>query len=243
MSEQQSVVGVFIIATLKYKQFLQPLLYSIEKNFLPNNKLVVHIFTDEFGEYITSERIKIRQYFIESYKFPYATLLRYKIFCQNVMLSNEDYLFYIDADMRVNDPVNEEILNEITVVSHPGFFSNNGWGSPNVDPRSTAYFEPERRWHYVCGGFNGGSRKEFMKICNILAHHIDIDEENGVRAEWNDESHLNKLISTMEDRSKVTILDSSYCQPEQEHLQVAWHIDHLPKRIMALAKNHTEIRS
>ncbi len=61
-------------------------------------------------------------------------------------------------------------------------------------------------------------------------------------AEYHDESHLNCLISKMIDRSKLVILDSSYCQPEQQYLQKLWGIDHLPKRILALEKNHSEIR-
>lgn len=243
MSEIKSTAGVLIIATNKYWQFVQPLLDSINKYFLPDNNLVIHLFIDEYREYKVGERMSMKQYFIEPYKFPYASLYRYQIFRDNIMLSNEDYLYYLDADMLITDTIGTEILNELTVVHHPGFYSNNGWGSPNVDERSTAYFPAEKRKEYVAGGFNGASAKEFMKISNILAHNISIDEDNGVMAEYHDETHLNKLISTMSDRSKLVVLDSSYCQPEQPYLQKAWKIDHLPKRIIALSKDHQKIRS
>lgn len=242
MQERKPIIGIFLISTNAYYIYIQQLVDSIDKYFLQDHQIRIHLFTDTKRFVIASDRIKIRQYPIEPYKFPYATLLRYQIIIGNAELTDEEYLAYLDIDMKIVAPIGTEFLNEITVVRHPGFYANNGWGSPNVDKRSTAYIEPERRREYVCGGVNSGSRKEFMKICNILAHQISIDEDNGVMAEYHDESHLNHLISTMEDRSKITILDPSYCQPEQNHLQVAWHIDHLPKRILALEKDHKKIR-
>lgn len=243
MSEQQPIIGIFLISTNNYWIYIQQLVDSINKYFLTDNKIIIHLFTDVRRFVLTTDRVKIKQYAIEPYKFPYATLLRYKIFTENADLTDEDYLAYLDIDMKIIAPIGTEFLNEITVVRHPGFYANNGWGSPNVVANSTAYLEPERRKEYVCGGVNSGSRKEFMKICHILAHHISIDEENGVMAEWHDESHLNYLISTMEDRDKLKILSPSYCMPEQKHLRLAWHLENLEPKIIALEKVHSEIRN
>lgn len=243
MQQQQQVIGIFVITTLKYHVFAQPLFDSIDEFFLPNHKIEIHLFTDQYRDYQIGNRIGLHQYLIEPYRFPLVTLFRYKIFCENVKLTNEEYIFYFDADMLCVSTIRESILNEITVVHHPGFYANGKWGSEGVDKRSTAYFEPEERKEYVAGGFNGGSRKEFMKISNILAHNIAIDYENGVIAIYHDETHLNKLISTMTDRSKVKILPPAYCMVEQENLRIAWGINHFEPKIIALEKIHSEIRN
>lgn len=243
MREPKQVVGILLIATLKYSQFLKPLVDQIDKYFLPGSEKLLFIFTDNVQQELESKsNLFFRE--IPSYKFPYATLYRYKIFSENKHLfSSCDYLFYMDVDMAIVNFVGDEILNKITVVHHAGFYKNNGWGSPNVSRKSTAFIEPKERKEYVAGGFNGGEAKEFLMISHILAHNIEIDEENGVMAEWQDESHLNALISKMSDRSKLRILTPTYCMVEQEHLQKLWGIYDLPKKIIALAKNHSQIRN
>ena len=73
-----------------------------------------------------------------------------------------------------------------------------------------------------------------------MKRDIEEDESKGVHAVWQDESYWNQLLSM---RIGVKILDSSYCYVQQPHLQKLWKIDHLKPKILALEKNHSEIRS
>ncbi len=241
MSEQQQI-GILLISTLKYKQFVQPLLNQIDEFFLPGYEKTIFLFTDELQE-LTSKS-KVVQTLIHPYKYPEVTLLRFSFFNQeNDKLKEMDYLFYMDADVAIVNTVWKEILNPLTVVHHCGFYRNGGWGSPNVDTNSTAYFDEEYRKEYVMGGFNGGEAEYFLYMSEILARNIEEDERKGVRAEWFDESHLNYFISTLADRSKVKVLSPSYCLVEQKTLRAAWGISELEPKIIALSKDHNEIRN
>lgn len=239
-------IGLCVITTLKYKQFFSQLLEGVKKHFLLNHNIKIFLFTDEFIPYIGDERVKIEQHPIESYKFPYATLYRYKIFNRySNLLSQMDYLFYSDADMNFCNPVEDNILGKgLTVVYHPGFYSQREkvghWGSNGVVKQSLAWLEPEKRFGYVAGGFNGGTVESFLNMCELLNDAIDDDESRGVMAEYHDESHINFYIKYF--LGEVLYLTPEYCMVEQEGLRQAWGISELIPRIIAMAKDHKSLR-
>jgi hypothetical protein len=231
-------VVVCLIATNKYKQFVNPLLESIDKYFLVNHEIEVNLFIDEVNyRCFISDRVSVVKHKIFSYGFPAATLFRYEI-----MTSIDyqcDYIYYLDVDYIINDFVDEDIFGNIVAVLHPGF-SIVGGGSWCTDKESNAYTYPENRRQYFCGGTSGGAYDYYYPLMKRLKREIEDDENRGVRAEWNDESHLNKTLSELK---SFKILDSSYCMPEPIHLRKLWEIDHLTPKILALDKNHSEIRS
>lgn len=231
-------VAICLIATKKYKSFIQPLVDSIKKYFLINHEIEITVFIDDIDfEVVGDERVKVVKDLIVSYGFPEATLFRYAI-----MTSKDyqcDYIYYLDVDYLINDFVDEEIFGNIVAVLHPGF-SVVGGGSWCFDKDSNAYTYPENRVQYFCGGTQGGAYEYYYPLMKRLKEQIEDDEKRGVRAEHNDESHWNKVLSEMK---SFKILDSSYCMVQQPHLQKLWKIDNLPKRIIALEKNHAEIRS
>lgn len=245
--------AVLLIATNKYHQFVSPLLKGIEKNFLPFHKITVHLFNDREEGYessVNGGRVDIKYHTIPSYKFPEATLLRYEIFtAHQEKLNSYDYLFYLDVDMAVAEEVGDEILSEgLTVVRHPGFFAEGrGWGSGNVHPESKAFISKEYWNKYFAGGFQGGKTEPYLEVCRALSENIADDERRGIRAEHNDESHLNaflnKNIKDLYPEMVVNELDSRYCNVPSIQQRKAWGIDHLPGIILALDKNHAEIRS
>lgn len=247
MSKQQQV-GLMLISTGKYKQFVPKLLEEIKKYFLPEHKVKVFIFNDEYNMgYEGNERVKIEQHPIPSYKFPYATLYRFKIFHQHrYQLSKMDYLFYSDVDMSFCATIGNEILNDgLTVVYHPGFYSKKDevghWGSNGVVRESLAWVEPEKRFGYVAGGFSGGKTEVYLEMAKVLDQRITEDESKGVIAEWNDESHLNFFLKKYY-LGDVLYLNPSYCLVEQPHLRQAWGLSELEPKIVALAKDHAKIR-
>jgi len=238
-------IGILLISTNKYHVFLQPLIDSIKKYFFVNNEVTIYLFTDSINDLHGDERVNVVQSIIPSYKFPYATLYRYKIFSEAADLIKTDYIFYSDVDMLFVDHVGEEILpsdeqfgiNGLTATLHPGFYK--GGGSWCTDVRSNAYVQPEYRKKYYAGGFQGGKKVDYLMACQQLAKNISIDYEHHIMAEWHDESHWNKWVSYR----PIKILDPSYCMVEQEDLRVLWGIDHLSPKLIALKKEHKEIRS
>lgn len=233
-------VGILLISTRRYKQFVPQLLDSLHRNFLLRHKLHVFLFTDEKMD-LQNNGMTIEQIIIPAYGFPAATLLRFHIFTQRTY-EECDYLYYIDVDCRAVSEIGEEILGDIVAVLHPGFSMFPGYGSWETREISASYVPLEKRKFYAAGGFNGGATTSFYKAMQIMKGWIDEDEAIGITPIWHDETALNKLLSEM-DYSEITMLDSSYMMPEQNHLRIAWKIDNLKPRILALDKVHAEIRS
>jgi histo-blood group ABO system transferase len=165
------------------------------------------------------------------------TLGRYKIFTNNSdTLSEMDYLFYCDADMKFVGNVGDEILGERVGTIHPGFFHNPNSSNVALEkrPQSLAYLPINTIKNYYAGGFNGGTSEEFLKMSKIISNNIDIDlEKHNIIAEWHDESHMNKYF--YENNPSIE-LSPSYCYPESLSLP-------FEKKLLALNKNHNEIRN
>lgn len=245
ITKQIVMIGLLLIATRKYKRFLRPLLEQIDKFFLPKEELTVFLFTDEEFLYKKDKYdFIIKQFQIQPLQFPFATLFRYKFFSEQSEEFKEcSHLFYLDADSKIVDVVGEEIKGVgLTVTQHPGFSGLGGWGSSNVNPASLAFLPPEKRKTYFAGGFQGGATNEFIQMCDVLSVRITTDELKGVRAEHNDESHMNHYVHTNPEIPRIE-LHSGYTMVESEYLRRNWKIDHLPVKIIALDKNHAEIRS
>ena len=73
----------------------------------------------------------------------------------------------------------------------------------------------------------------------IMSNNIDADLEHGIIAQWNDESHWNCYLK----RHPHKVLSPEYCMVEQVELRKKWGIDNLTPRLIALKKDHKEIRS
>jgi hypothetical protein len=249
--EEKFTVGLLLIATNKYKQFVPQFLESADKHFFKDHPLEVYLFTDEFigfeksgGLGNISDRITVKLYGIEPYKFPHATLYRYKIFSSYSKIIDCAYVFYADVDTQFVDDVGEEILpdatkgEELVAVPHCGFYAVGG-GSWGNNPQSTSYTAPEKRIGYYMGGFQGGTRDGYLKASEIMKKNIDIDGKNGVIAEHNDETHFNKYLSDLE---KFKKLNPSYCMVEEVEKRILWKVNEFPAKLIALAKDHKAMR-
>lgn len=236
------MIGILLISTRKYKQFVQSLINQLDFYFLVHHQKKIFLFTDEIQD--VNSISEIQQIIIPPYRFPQATLYRFKCFRDNQeVLKDCEYLFYMDVDMAVVNPVTDFILRPgLTVVRHPGFYSNDGWGDSNNPISSTSYLPKEMRKHYVAGGFNGGETNAFLRMSCNLADNIDEDDRSGVIAEHNDETHLNAFISK-NTVWQINELSPEFCMVEQAHLRREWGLLGLPVTIIALNKNHAEIRS
>jgi histo-blood group ABO system transferase len=225
-------VGLLIIATNKYVSFLRPLIESADKFFLSNQEVTYFIFTNMDISDIKSSRNIIKTN-VEHKEWPWMTLGRYKIFTENSdKLSEMDYLYYCDVDMRFVGDIGDEILSERVSTQHPGYFGRRG--TPETNPLSLACVFQHEEMQYFAGGFNGGTSNEYLKMSKHISNNIDIDYSNGLIAIWHDESHMNRYFI---DNKPTKILDPSYCCVEQ------WIDCPFGRRLLALDKNHSEIRS
>jgi len=226
-------IGLVVIATGKYTQFIPPLFKSVQKHFMKGHEVKIFVFTD--GKIPENDVVKrVEQ---EHLGWPGATLKRYHIFDKNKeILSKMDYLFYCDADMKFVGDVGEEILpekesNGLVGTQHPGFYSSGKRGTYETRPESTAYVSPEEGSIYYAGGFNGGTSEAFLNMSKIIKERVDKDLEKDIIAVWHDESQMNRYFI---DNPPKTITPS-YCYPE------SWSIP-FEKKLLALDKNHSEIR-
>lgn len=243
---KQLKIGVYLIATNKYKQFVIPFLLTMDRYFFKGHKLKVYLFTDDpnyFKDSFNSMSIDVFLVSIPAYKFPHATLYRYKILSEHKNIIDCDWIFYSDVDMAFVGDVGVEILpnqgmENLIAVRHCGFYNmgGGGWGD---DMESKSYIPRDKRKFYYAGGFQGGSRECYLMYAQQMADDINIDESNGVMAVWHDETFWNSLLSKIPSFKE---LDPSYCMVEQKHLRVKWLVDDLSPKLLALEKNHKEIR-
>ena len=251
-------IGILTIATGKYIQFVRPLYESMVANFLPGIDKASCYWTDnppELGKQIpvdgkgcvTPKGTIIHTTKIERRGFPGDTLYRYHYFLmQEQALRAMDLLFYFDADMLVHSPVTVDgdlaplLKGEVkyAFTMHPGFTWNGQMGSFETRIESRAWVSPShRRSHpYVAGGFNGGQAEAFLEMSRHIKRAVDEDVAKGITAVWHDESYLNACHAEELMGINRIILHPGYCYPE------SWVLP-FHKYILALDKNHAEVRS
>lgn len=223
-------IGVLVIATNKYIKYTFPLWESMKKHFLTNHQVTMFVFTDKPD--VPEGTVRLEQAHME---WPKTTLLRNHIFLNNrSALEGMDYLYYSDADMLFVDTVGDEVLGTLVATTHPGFYNKpRSEYSYETRPESTAYIPPNEGFGYFAGGFNGGKKDEYLKMAETVRANIDADSAKGITAVWHDESHWNKYLTK---NPPSTILSPSYCYQESASLP-------FPKKLIALDKNHAEMRS
>jgi histo-blood group ABO system transferase len=230
-------IGFVLVATGKYCAYIQPLINSIEKYFLTNNKKHYHIFSDKVWK-IEGVGNSYSFYDVEHRPFPYPTLYRFRYFNKYKESVTQNQIIYLDADTLITNQIGTEVLNERTVVQHCGFV--NSIGSFETRPESKAYVEPGTAKNYYGGGFYSFSNNEFFKMSAECSRLIDIDESNGIIPVWHDESMMNKY---MIDNPPTVVLSPSYHYPENNpHIYNTWNGVQYECKILLLNKNHEEMR-
>ena len=223
-------IGLLIIATNKYISFLDDLISTADKYFLPDHNVEYFVFSDHKSINAKSLR-SVNLIYVDHKEWPWMTLGRYKIFSENCDVFDEfDYLFYCDADMRFCDNVSSEILGDRVATQHPGYYGSRG--TPETNPKSLACVHAFEIMQYFAGGFNGGSKDEYLKMSKELSFNIDQDFNNNIIAIWHDESHINRYFAS---NNPTVILDPGYCYGES--LKPPFN-----PRLIALDKNHKDLR-
>lgn len=223
-------IGLLIIGTNKYVQYLQNLIFSADKHFLKDKNVTYFIFSDTDLNLETDRQIIFTK--IEHQPWPFMTLFRYKFFHENKeIFNNMDYLYYCDADMLFVGDFNDEIIGERVATQHPGYYGRRG--TPELRNESLAFIPPEQEMQYFAGGFNGGSTAEFLKMSEEIYNNINIDLSKNIIAIWHDESHMNRYFVY---NPPTVILSPSYCYGELMNIP-------FEKKLISLNKDNNEIRN
>lgn len=227
-------IGLLIIATGKYKVFLDNLIKTADEFFLKNHNVTYYLFVDENVDIISDRNIK--QIIVEHMSWPLPTLLRYKQFVNNSeAFSNMDYLYYIDSDMIFENIVGDEILDDIVCTIHPWFVGNRG--TPENDKKSLAYISDSVNFQYMAGAFFGGSKDCMLNMFQFIANQVDIDYSRGVVAKWHDESHSNKFFILY----STKVLSPEYCYDKRS--PDCTNVTQWVPRIVQLLKDNDEMRT
>lgn len=186
----------------------------------------------------------------EPVQWPAPTLMRYHLFLnQEEKLKEYDYIFYMDADMRVVAKIGDEIIGDgLTAAEHPMYSLRKEYIPPyEPNPNSMAFiprpgaittdetgksrFKP----YYYAGGFQGGPANLFISAMKEMKKNIDKDFSNNYVAVWNDESHWNKYLY---EHTPSIVLSPAYIYPDsliKEYYEPLWGRSYEPK-IITLTK-------
>jgi len=231
-------ICILTIATNRYLKFIEPLRASIARQFLPGHDIRHLLFTN----HAVGPSQTLRVHRIAHEPWPLPTLRRYEHFlAEKEFILDHDYCFYMDADMRVDRGVGDEILGDMVAVRHPyQSFLPVAKRTYERNPRSLACVPVGQGTTYYAGGFQGGRTAAFMEMAAVLAARIRDDTERGIVAVWHDESHLNRYLV---DHPPSVSLSPAYCFPEEWYHTGQPHAgDALEPKIVALQKNHVAVR-
>ena len=185
-------------------------------------------------------------------RYEYLLSARDQIVSEYVMHLDADMIF-IDS-INEQDITKPLAHSEIACVSHPGYFRPKGFklfffylknprrifqdvslllkfggvGTWERNSKSTAFVERPKRNIYVCGGCWFGNTGKILQMALSLERNVNIDLENGLIANFHDESHLNSFVSS----NDVNIITPEFCfEPKYPQLRG------LRGKILAVDKN------
>lgn len=209
-----------IIATGKYDRYLDKIINSAKEFFFTDSDLHFIIYTDS-ELYQNGSDLNIHKFQISHEPWPGPTLKRFEYFCLSEdLIIDSDFCFYIDVDSMFVKKLDfeslgmDENLRGMIGTLHPGYYGRNG--TPERRPFSTAYIPQGSNNLYYCGGFFGGSSREFLGTIKLMRENIQKDLENGIIAIWHDESHLNRFFF---DNPPAFTLGRGLACPEEQMFQ------------------------
>lgn len=261
-------ITALLVATGKYRSFVQDVLSGLQRHAFRGHDLDVLLFTDDTDAFHDIDGL--RPVYIPRKGFPGDTLYRFHYFLkEEAYLRTRDFVFYVDVDSWIVADIGEDVIpphGGITAVRHlhqlTSEWSSVQKGSPETDPASAAYINPQEVMHgYYAGGFQGGTANEFMDAAKTIAAAIDTDDANGIMAKWHDESHWNRYLH---EHIPAVSLSQSFVYPEScmpyaidacKERKLAepatacsdtcyfQGLDSIPPVVIARDKQHDEIRS
>ncbi len=225
-------IALNVVATGRYIDYAHDMITSARNHFCPGHEVHYFVYTD--GSMEPADDVTV--VFQKRLGWPYDTLMRFAMYLAHQELYEQfDYIYATDADMLFVSKVGNEILSDRVATRHPGYTTHRGTYETNKI--SKAYVAPTEGQYYFAGGFYGGSHDEFFRMMETVVHNIELDFQKNFIAVWHDESHLNRYFI---DNPPTKVLSPSYCYPQNAQNYPAIH--HLKRKLVALDKNHKEVR-
>jgi histo-blood group ABO system transferase len=236
ISSSARKIALCAVATGRYDVFAAQMIESARKYFCTEHEVHYFVFTD--GSIPAAP--DVTQVFQKRLGWPLDTLMRFSIYLEHRQLFDSfDYIYATDADMLFVSPVGSEILSDLVGTKHPGYIKKRGTYE-EVNKESTAYVSRNEGKYYFAGGFYGGAKDNFFKMMETVVDNIEKDLQKDFIAVWHDESHLNRYFI---DNPPTKVLSPAYCCPENIHPDYYDpSILRLKKKLVALDKNHSELR-
>lgn len=230
-------VGICVIATGRYIDFVAPLIASAQERLLCDCAVLWHIFTDADGQ---PEHPSVTYHFTPHSVWPGPTLHRHQTLLRAKNdLRRHTHLLMLDADMLIVGDVARECLpadGGLTATLHPGYVDTPPSRCPfERRTTSTACVPYSYQGRYYCGGVQGGATEKYLEACASITANIQRDSDGVVVAAWHDESHWNAWLALHE--PPEIVLSSDYCTPQWQRL------DRPGARILALDKDHAFYRT
>lgn len=244
MNNRYKIAVVCICLNSNYWEYLSPMLESARKFLLKGHDIDFICWTDMPSE----TKIDAKIIPTEPFQWPLPTLHRYHLFLkEEELLSQYDFIFYVDADMKFVSRVGDEILGDLVGAVHPMYYIKQNLIPPyEPNEKSTAFIprtgrvveKGKKRFEplYFAGGLQGGRSDVFIKAMKVMRERIDEDfTKNNYVAIWNDESHWNRYCF---ENPPTVVLNPSYVYPDsliKEYYVPAWGRNYCPK-LMTLTK-------
>lgn len=209
--------AILTIATNNYKNLLIDLIETIDNNF-DNYNNDIFVFSDKNIFKSSKNNIVFNE--IKHENWPNVTLKRFEYFSKITNeLSSYDNIIYIDCDMILTKKIDKFPDSNYFFVSHPSNMIIENFWPTEKNELSTSFLPYKKNIPYVQGCLWGGKSDNIIKLITTLNENIKEDLENDIVACWHDESHLNKYVSTQENKD-ILILDSGWAYPETWKLNV-----------------------
>lgn len=212
-----------LIATNRYNQYVPQCKKAIKKYF-PN--ALIYLFSDRDGNF-----------HIEHQKWPYVTLYRFHYFLKMEKHILGDYLYFMDIDSRFVDY--PDIQGDLVAVRHCGYYFKDHFPQ---ERNIKSVFSNYQFKKYYGGGFFGGNREEFFKLCRWCDAGITTDVTNQIIPVHNDETAMNAYFTLKEPTLELTP-DYHYPETSDYFIKECWNgTDPFKPKILLLDKNHEEVR-
>lgn len=210
-----SKVGVLYICTGKYAAFWDAFYVSAKENLCIDSELIFYVFTDN-KELLESKKKDVLTFYKKSEAWPMPTLMRFNTFLSVAELYDQvDYLVFCNANLIFERSIKTlEIFGDKPYFAtiHPGYVDNSAKDFPYEENKNSLAYISLPAPHYVCGGFNGGKKDEYLKMCEFLNVRIKQDLDNNFIAIWHDETHFNYFYSSHTE--VFNVLSANYCHPQ-----------------------------
>jgi len=190
-------VGILYICTGRYDMFWESFYSAAKKNLFLEHDVHYYVFTDSDKVQESADVTLIKKPFSP---WPHDLLHRYHTFIEHEeIFSDCDFLYFFNANCLPAAPIGNEVFPDeqqgLLATLHYGYcYTHPGAYTYERNPQSCAYIPWGCGYAYFAGGFNGGRRKDFMRMSYVIKEGVDSDSSKGLIALWHDESHSNRYL-------------------------------------------------